>query len=108
MRPPLRWKPWHPVPASDRRRQKLRRPAGRLPPTLPLIHQPRRRGRRPSRRGTAEPARPAAYQLPTDGADVILVGFFSGKQTDYETVMAAAAARRAADGGRVVARPPPP
>ncbi len=68
------------------------------------MHQPRRRGRRASRRGTAEPARHALYQLPFEGADVVLVGFFSGKQKDYETVMAEAAARLAADGGRVVAR----
>ncbi|GHE47269.1 hypothetical protein QWL27_02160 [Streptomyces thermocarboxydus] len=35
---------------------------------------------------------------------MVLVGFFSGKQKDYETVMAEGAARLAADGARVVAR----
>ncbi|MEV5970334.1 hypothetical protein [Streptomyces sp. NPDC051921] len=38
------------------------------------------------------------------GADVVLVGYFSAKQKDFETLMASAAEELAAQGGRVVAR----
>ncbi|MFE6176134.1 hypothetical protein [Streptomyces sp. NPDC056464] len=38
------------------------------------------------------------------GADVVLVGYFSAKQKDFETVMASAVAELAAHGARVVAQ----
>ncbi|MFD8251852.1 HflX-like GTP-binding protein [Streptomyces werraensis] len=69
------------------------------------MHQPRRHDRRPSRRKASAPVPPLPpYRLPATGADVVLVGFFSAKQKDFETVMVEAAARLAAHGARVVAR----
>ncbi|WP_329096649.1 hypothetical protein [Streptomyces sp. NBC_01439] len=38
------------------------------------------------------------------GADVVLVGYFSAKQKDFETLMASAATELAAHGARVVAQ----
>ncbi|MFI9265343.1 hypothetical protein ACIG5C_13365 [Streptomyces werraensis] len=68
------------------------------------MHQPRRRDRRPSRRGASAPVPLPPYRLPATGADVVLVGFFSARQKDFETVMVEAAAQLAAHGARVVAR----
>ena len=66
------------------------------------MHQPRRRYRRPARRVPSEPARRQAYRYRTAGADVALVGYFSAKQKNFETLMASAAAEPAARGARVV------
>ncbi|GED89741.1 hypothetical protein TNCT6_68260 [Streptomyces sp. 6-11-2] len=49
-----------------------------------------------------EPARRQASRLTTIGADVVLVGYFSAKQKDFETLMASAATELAARGARVV------
>ncbi|MEW1778251.1 hypothetical protein [Streptomyces sp. NPDC086777] len=68
------------------------------------MHQPRRRDRRPGRPVPSAPVRRRAFRLPAAGADVVLVGYFSAKQKDFETVMASAAAELAAHGARVVAR----
>ncbi|MER6226886.1 hypothetical protein ABT189_41115 [Streptomyces sp900105755] len=68
------------------------------------MHQPRRRDRRPARRVPAVPVQRRTFQLTAAGADVVLVGYFSAKQKDFETVMASAAAELAAHGARVVAR----
>lgn len=68
------------------------------------MHQPRRRDRRLTRRVPSEPVQRRAFRLPAVGADVVLVGYFSAKQKDFETVMASAAAELAARGARVVAQ----
>ncbi|MFK0285128.1 hypothetical protein ACIQVL_32310 [Streptomyces sp. NPDC090499] len=68
------------------------------------MHQSRRRDRRPARRRPSEPVRRQVCPLPVADADVVLVGCFSAKQKDFETVMASAAAELAARGARVVAR----
>ncbi|MFE1872710.1 hypothetical protein ACFW9N_17645 [Streptomyces sp. NPDC059496] len=68
------------------------------------MHQPRRRDRRLTRRVSSEPARRQAFRLPEEGADVVLVGYFSAKQKDFETLMASAATELAAHGARVVAQ----
>lgn len=68
------------------------------------MHQRRRRDRRPSRRAASAPGPGPSYRLPASGTDVVLVGFFSAKRKDFETVMADAAARLAAHGGRAVVR----
>ncbi|MFB7619647.1 hypothetical protein [Kitasatospora sp. NPDC056181] len=64
--------------------------------------QPRRRDRRPSRRVPPEAVRRRASPLTAAGADVVLVGYFSAKQKDFEAVMASAVAELAARGARVV------
>ncbi|MFJ6480032.1 hypothetical protein ACIQK6_07830 [Streptomyces sp. NPDC091682] len=68
------------------------------------MHQPRRRDRRLTRRVSSEPGQPQAFRLPDVGADVVLVGYFSAKQKDFETLMASAATELAAHGARVVAQ----
>ncbi|MFJ4537368.1 hypothetical protein ACIP39_15570 [Streptomyces tibetensis] len=68
------------------------------------MHQPRRRDRRLARRVSSEPARRQAFRIPAVGADVVLVGYFSAKQKDFETLMASAATELAAQGARVVAQ----
>ncbi|MET9693605.1 hypothetical protein ABZY81_35115 [Streptomyces sp. NPDC006514] len=68
------------------------------------MHQPRRRDRHLARRVSSEPARRQAFRLPDVGADVVLVGSFSAKQKDFETLMASAATELAAHGARVVAQ----
>ncbi|WP_328438047.1 hypothetical protein OHA71_14200 [Streptomyces sp. NBC_00444] len=65
------------------------------------MHQPRRRDRRLARRAPSEPAQREAFRL-TAGADVVLVGYFSAKQKDFEALMASAATELAAHGARVV------
>lgn len=55
-----------------------------------------------ARRAPSEPVQRRAFRLPTEDADVVLVGYFSAKQKDFETVMASAAAELAARGARVV------
>ncbi|MGW7264450.1 HflX-like GTP-binding protein [Streptomyces sp. NPDC054842] len=65
------------------------------------MHQPRRRDRRPARRVPSEPTRRRAFRLTAMGADVVLVGYFSAKQKDFETLMASAAGELAARGARV-------
>ncbi|WP_241740953.1 hypothetical protein [Streptomyces sp. L2] len=64
----------------------------------------RRRDRRPARRVPAKPGRCRAPRVTVAGADVVLVGYFSAKRKDFDTVMASAAGEVAALGGRVVAR----
>ncbi|MFJ4467633.1 hypothetical protein ACIP2X_09175 [Streptomyces sp. NPDC089424] len=66
------------------------------------MHQPRRRDRRLARRVPPEAARHQASRLTADGADVVLVGYFSAKQKNFETLMASAATELAAHGARVV------
>ncbi|MEV5986337.1 hypothetical protein AB0L85_15120 [Streptomyces sp. NPDC052051] len=66
------------------------------------MHQSRRRDRRLARRVPPKSARRQASRLTAVGADVILVGYFSAKQKDFETLMASAAAELAARGARVV------
>ncbi|MFF2197847.1 hypothetical protein [Streptomyces sp. NPDC058157] len=69
------------------------------------MHQPRRRDRRPAPRVPSQPSRPRQEcRLTAVGADVVLVGLFSAKQKDFETLMSSAAAELAARGTRVVAR----
>ncbi|MEW2128985.1 hypothetical protein [Streptomyces sp. NPDC005435] len=53
---------------------------------------------------SSEPARYRAFRIPDTGADVVLVGYFSAKQKDFDTLMASAAAELEAHGARVVAR----
>ncbi|MFD8754432.1 hypothetical protein ACFV0O_26105 [Kitasatospora sp. NPDC059577] len=66
------------------------------------MHQPRRRDRRTARRVPSEPAQRQAFRLTAAGADVVLVGYFSAKQKDFEMLMASAAAELGARGARVV------
>ncbi|MER5757370.1 hypothetical protein [Streptomyces sp. NPDC002088] len=68
------------------------------------MHQLRRRDRRLARRVPSEPAQRRAFRLTAVGADVVLVGYFSAKQKDFETLMASAATELAAHGARVVAQ----
>ncbi|MEV7796640.1 hypothetical protein [Streptomyces sp. NPDC087512] len=68
------------------------------------MHQPRRRDRRPARRVPSPPARREGSRLTLVGADVVLVGYFSAKQKDFEALMASAATELAARGARVVVR----
>ncbi|MEU8756852.1 hypothetical protein AB0C88_40880 [Streptomyces chartreusis] len=68
------------------------------------MHQLRRRDRRLARRVQSEPDQRRAFRLPAVGADVVLVGYFSAKQKDFEMLMASAAAELAARGVRVVAQ----
>ncbi|WP_344468718.1 hypothetical protein [Kitasatospora kazusensis] len=65
------------------------------------MHQPRRRDRRLGRRVPAETAQRQAFRLTTVDADVVLVGYFSAKQKDFETLMSSAATELAARGARV-------
>ncbi|MET7362443.1 hypothetical protein ABZS76_29000 [Streptomyces sp. NPDC005562] len=66
------------------------------------MHQPRRRDRRLARHVPRERARCQPSQLTAAGADVVLVGFFSAKQKDFEALMTSAAAGLAARGARIV------
>ena len=66
------------------------------------MHQPRRRDRHLARRAPSEPAQREAFRLTAVGADVVLVGYFSAKQKDFEALMASAATELAAHGARVV------
>ncbi|WP_420036782.1 hypothetical protein ACN2WE_35240 [Streptomyces sp. cg28] len=67
------------------------------------MQQNRRRDRRPVRRaGPDREPSPAAPAL--EGADVVLVGFFSGRQKDVASVMDAAADELSRRGARVVGR----
>jgi 50S ribosomal subunit-associated GTPase HflX len=66
------------------------------------MHQPRRRDRRLERHVPRERARRQSSQLTVAGADVVLVGYFSAKQKDFEALMTSAAAELAARGARVV------
>ena len=68
------------------------------------MHQPRRRDRRLARRVPSEPAQRRSFRLTAVGADVVLVGYFSAKQKDFETLMASAATELGARGARVVAQ----
>ncbi|MFD3505146.1 hypothetical protein [Streptomyces sp. NPDC058678] len=68
------------------------------------MHQPRRRDRRLARRVPSEPAQRRAFRLTAVGADVVLVGYFSAKQKDFETLMASAATELASHSARVVAQ----
>ncbi|MFF3585299.1 HflX-like GTP-binding protein [Streptomyces mirabilis] len=52
----------------------------------------------------SEPAQRRAFRLTAVGADVVLVGYFSAKQKDFETLMASAATELAVHGARVVAQ----
>ncbi|MEU4064696.1 hypothetical protein AB0F25_20145 [Streptomyces wedmorensis] len=66
------------------------------------MHQLRRRDRRLARRVPSEPAQRRAFRLTAVGADVVLVGYFSAKQKDFETLMASASRELSARGARVV------
>ncbi|MFE0626171.1 hypothetical protein ACFW3D_04295 [Streptomyces sp. NPDC058864] len=66
------------------------------------MHQPRRRDRRPARRAPSRPAQRRPFRLTVVGVDVVLVGYFSAKQKDFETLMASAATELAARGARVI------
>ncbi|MEU6841876.1 hypothetical protein ABZ930_08400 [Streptomyces sp. NPDC046716] len=67
------------------------------------MQQNRRRDRRPVRR--VGPVREPSPAVPVpQGADVVLVGFFSGKQRDFGALMDAAAEELARRGARVVGR----
>lgn len=68
-----------------------------------LMHGRVRQHRLPSRRGRVIGTRGNAPQV-ISGADVVLVGFFSAKQKDYNKQMDDAAGRVASLGGHVVAR----
>ncbi|MEU9253780.1 hypothetical protein AB0D66_18220 [Streptomyces sp. NPDC048270] len=65
------------------------------------MHQPRRRDRRLTRRVPPQPPERQAFRLTKAGADVVLVGFFSAKRKDFETLMSSAATELAARGARV-------
>ncbi|MEU9397487.1 hypothetical protein AB0D86_46865 [Streptomyces sp. NPDC048324] len=65
------------------------------------MHQSRRRDRRVARRVRPSRARRQSSQPTAAGADVVLVGYFSAKQKDFETLMASAAAELTARGARV-------
>ncbi|MFJ2738379.1 hypothetical protein ACIO3O_01795 [Streptomyces sp. NPDC087440] len=67
------------------------------------MHQTRRRDRRPPRRaGALSPNR--AREWTAAGADVVIVGLFSGKQKDFAALMDAAERQLAQCGVRVVGR----
>ncbi|MET9880004.1 hypothetical protein ABZZ36_36130 [Actinacidiphila glaucinigra] len=66
------------------------------------MHRPRRRDRGLARRVRPERARRESSQRTTTGADVVLVGYFSAKQKDFETLMASAFAELTARGAQVV------
>ncbi|MFE9783299.1 hypothetical protein ACFYPA_34800 [Streptomyces sp. NPDC005775] len=65
------------------------------------MHQPRRRDRRLARRESSERARRQSSQFTAAGADVVLVGYFSAKQKNFEGLMASAAQELAARGAWV-------
>ncbi|MFF2302810.1 hypothetical protein ACFVVP_09945 [Streptomyces sp. NPDC058128] len=68
------------------------------------MYKPRRDDRRLADRRFPAPARGRTFRIPAVGADVVLVGYFSAKQKDFETVMASAATTLAAHGAQVVAQ----
>ena len=68
------------------------------------MHHPRWRDRRPARRALSELAQREPFRLAATGADVVLVGYFSAKQKDFEALMTSAATELAARGARVVVR----
>ncbi|MFF8511788.1 hypothetical protein ACF064_27285 [Streptomyces sp. NPDC015492] len=68
------------------------------------MHKPRRDDRRQAHRAPSTPAPGQTFRIPAAGADVVLVGYFSARQKDFETVMASAATALAAHGAQVVAR----
>ncbi|MFF3255758.1 hypothetical protein ACFYWP_33095 [Actinacidiphila glaucinigra] len=68
------------------------------------MHQPRRRDRRLPRRVPSASARGRVPRLTPDGADVVLVGYFSAKEKDFEGRMTSAATALVARGARVVAQ----
>ncbi|WP_329183125.1 hypothetical protein [Actinacidiphila glaucinigra] len=68
------------------------------------MHQPRRRDRRLPRRVPSVSARGRTPRRTPDGADVVLVGYFSAKEKDFEGRMTSAATALVARGARVVAQ----
>ncbi|MGW6011365.1 hypothetical protein [Streptomyces sp. NPDC055210] len=68
------------------------------------MQQARRRDRRPDHRAGAVRARHPALAFAVEGADVVLVGYFSGKQKDFAALMDAAAQQLTDRGARVVGR----
>ncbi|WP_245607488.1 hypothetical protein [Streptomyces prunicolor] len=68
------------------------------------MHQPRRRDRRPAHRAGAAQHRVPASVVGVEGADVVIVGYFSGKQRDWAALMDAAARALEERGARVVGR----
>ncbi|MEU2074971.1 hypothetical protein [Streptomyces sp. NPDC013489] len=68
------------------------------------MYKPRRNDRRLAHRRFPAPAQGRTFRIPAVGADVVLVGYFSAKQKDFEAVMAAAATTLAAHGAQVVAQ----
>ncbi|MFH8467628.1 hypothetical protein [Streptomyces sp. NPDC017991] len=68
------------------------------------MHQARRRDRRPDHRVGAARTRHRAPAFAVEGAEVVLVGYFSGKQKDFAASMDAAARELTGRGARVVGR----
>ena len=66
------------------------------------MQQNRRRDRRPARRPAPAPAPARVPRLA--GADIVLVGHFSGRDKDHTARMDAAARELTAEGARVVGR----
>ncbi|MEV1021311.1 hypothetical protein [Streptomyces sp. NPDC050264] len=72
------------------------------------MHQHRRRDRQPVRRAgrarVRQQAPAVAVAVAVEGADVVLVGYFSGKQKDFAALMDTAAQEMTARGATVVGR----
>ncbi|MDV9169594.1 hypothetical protein R6V09_05515 [Streptomyces sp. W16] len=66
------------------------------------MHQGRRRNRRPAQHTEAAQHQPPAFVVA--GADVVIVGFFSGRQKDCAALMDSAAREMELRGARVVGR----
>ncbi|MGW5867092.1 hypothetical protein ACWFRJ_33570 [Streptomyces sp. NPDC055239] len=77
--------------------------SGSSPSSLKAMHQDRRRDRRTARHVGPLPARHQAPAM-VEGADVVLVGYFSGKQKDFAVLMDTAAQQATEHGVRVVGR----
>lgn len=68
------------------------------------MHQDRRRDRRPARCVGLVRARHQAPTLAVEGADIVIVGYFSGKQKDFAALMDTAAQEMTTRGARIVGR----
>ncbi|MFE0653396.1 hypothetical protein ACFVZH_32985 [Streptomyces sp. NPDC059534] len=64
------------------------------------MHHLHRRDRQPARRAARPPRRAATVTI--TGADIVLVGYFSAGQRDFQALMDEAATELAARGARVV------
>lgn len=72
------------------------------PPTVWIVHTHRRRDRRPARRTRRDGAARSAPDPVAPGSDLVLVGYFSGKEKGFAALMAEAAVEVEARGARVV------